>query len=61
VRTNGNKGAITRLYRLNSDGTADTSFGNAATVDLQLGVASTATPIEKDSSSASRCSPAGGS
>lgn len=49
VRTNTGKGATTRVYRLEPDGTADLGFGNGASIDVQLGAGDPAvTPVVKD-------------
>ena len=48
ARTDAGKGSIARLYRLNDDGSADLAFGNTASIEVQLGAGSDATPIERD-------------
>ena len=48
ARTDAGKGAVARLYRLQNDGSADLEFGNTASIDVQLGVGSDITPVEKD-------------
>jgi uncharacterized delta-60 repeat protein len=49
ARTDAGKGSIARLYRLENNGSADLNFGNTASIEVQLGSGSDATPIEKDS------------
>jgi hypothetical protein len=50
VRTDANKGAFTRVYRLEDDGAPDLDFGGAggASVDVRLGGVTATTPVEKD-------------
>jgi uncharacterized delta-60 repeat protein len=50
VRTDANKGAFTRVYRLEDDGQPDLEFGGAggASVDIRLGGVTSDTPVEKD-------------
>jgi uncharacterized delta-60 repeat protein len=48
VKTDANKGSTARVYRLDADGTADTGFGNQASVDVPLGATTLLTPVRKD-------------
>jgi len=48
VRTDGGKGSVARVYRLDDEGGADLNFGNNASIDVHLGGTAAATPVERD-------------
>lgn len=48
VKTDSGKGARARVYRLRSNGTGDSGFGNSGAIDFSLGLGDSATPVLKD-------------